>query len=257
MEVVFVSSDKSREEFDGYIKDQPWVALPYSHPSFFGANEFLQDKLEVDGMPTLVLFDAKGEVSIADATGRVSNDPTGLNFPWPPSPWCALDDAMEAINDYPHLIAFTDNLEEGVASEVEKSCKAMLDEISAPFFNKEKGELSEKIRFAWAGKGRAAFSVRHFCGLQSDQSLEEAKKHPRFIIIDVPSRVKIALPSAPGPRGLGMPSSAEALVSFVETATSAMVATLNPVFIKDDMDPDAPKEHGHSHGGAPCGGHGH
>ena len=251
---MFVSSCKTLDEYTGYLAKQPWLSLPYSHSAFFGVKEFLQEKLEVDGMPTVVLFDEAGEVNIADATRRVKADPTGAAFPWPPTPWTSMEDAMDDINAHPHLLAFTDNLEGEEKGEVEKSVKALLDELAAPYF--KEGAPSDDMRFALAGEGRAADSVRFFCGLEGDKGLAEAKTLPRFVIIDVPSRLKCLLPAASGPRGLGLPTS-EALKAFLGAYLQEGHTGLEPIHIKEDIDPDSPKEHGHSHGGEPCGGHGH
>jgi len=255
-EVVFVSSDRTLESFNEYFGTHPWLALPYSHPSYFGVKEFLQEKLQVDGMPTLVMFDAQGEVALMDATGKVSMDTKGENFPWPPTPWCTVEDAMETINEAPFLVALVD-LVEGEGKEATlASAKALLDAVAAPHF--KDGKPSTAIRFTLGtDEGRGAPSVRHFCGLASDEELEEAKTAPRFVIIDVPAKKKFLLPTELGgtvTRSLGLPT-VEALTTFVASYLEGKAA---PMSIMQDVDPDAkPESHGHSHGGAPCGGHGH
>jgi len=91
MEVVFVSSDKSQEEFDSYYGSQPWLALPFADRA---AKSKISKKFKVSGIPTLVLLDGEtGAVITTDGREAVSEDLTGANFPWkPPSVWEALGD---------------------------------------------------------------------------------------------------------------------------------------------------------------------
>lgn len=81
-ELVFVSSDKDQKSFDGYFADMPWLALPFADRA---RKEKLSKKFKVQGIPTLVVADAKtGKVITTDGRTAVSEDPTGSNFPWIP-----------------------------------------------------------------------------------------------------------------------------------------------------------------------------
>merc|ERR1719502_1555400 len=89
MEVVFVSSDRSQEDFEGYHKEQPWLALPYADRSKKNA---ISKKFKIRGIPSLVILDgATGETITTDGREKISSDPSGTDFPWrPPSFWECL-----------------------------------------------------------------------------------------------------------------------------------------------------------------------
>ncbi len=59
-EVVFVSSDKSKDEMNKYMTGEKmkWLAIPYASP----LREKIKSQFKVNGIPTLVLLDGKGNV---------------------------------------------------------------------------------------------------------------------------------------------------------------------------------------------------
>eukprot|EP00030_Apusomonadida_sp_AF-17_P000427 a174521_437.p1 GENE.a174521_437~~a174521_437.p1 ORF type:complete len:423 (+),score=165.01 a174521_437:45-1271(+) len=79
--IVFVSSDKTPEEFAGYFASMPWLALPYANRS---ARQALSSLFKVSGIPSLIVLGADGAVINDDARGAVMNDPAGDRFPWAP-----------------------------------------------------------------------------------------------------------------------------------------------------------------------------
>jgi len=90
-EIVFVSSDRSEDDFKGYFDEQPWLALPYSARS---VKAKLSKKFKVNGIPSLIILDgATGETITTDGRSAVSEDPKGETFPWrTPTVWEALGD---------------------------------------------------------------------------------------------------------------------------------------------------------------------
>lgn len=82
LEVIFVSSDKGQSEFDSYLAEQPWFALPFADRA---RKAKLSDKFKVQGIPSLVVLNAKDGSLITDS-GResVTQDPTGAKLPWTP-----------------------------------------------------------------------------------------------------------------------------------------------------------------------------
>lgn len=81
MEIVFVSSDKSEEDFTNYYKDMPWLALPYDNKD---AKAALNKKFKVSGIPSFVILNPSGEVLTKDGREAVMKDPEGKNYPWIP-----------------------------------------------------------------------------------------------------------------------------------------------------------------------------
>jgi len=77
LEIVFVSSDRDDASFQEYYKEMPWLALPFDAKD---KKEALSKKYGVQGIPTLVIVDAKtGELITKDGRA-VCRDVN--NFPW-------------------------------------------------------------------------------------------------------------------------------------------------------------------------------
>ncbi|PKI42679.1 hypothetical protein CRG98_036961 [Punica granatum] len=58
-EVVFISSDRDEESFNGYFSKMPWLAVPFSDSA---AIKGLQDLFQVRSFPSLVILDGSGKV---------------------------------------------------------------------------------------------------------------------------------------------------------------------------------------------------
>ncbi len=65
MELVFVSSDKTPDAMEAYMKksSMPWLAIPYDDQ----ARGALKKDLKVNGIPRLIVFDAQGKMLSSDA----------------------------------------------------------------------------------------------------------------------------------------------------------------------------------------------
>jgi len=80
-EIVFVSSDRSQEDFDEYFGEMPWKALPFSDRDKKAA---LSKKYKVQGIPSLIILNPDGSTLNAKGTEAVRGDKNGNNFPWKP-----------------------------------------------------------------------------------------------------------------------------------------------------------------------------
>ena len=80
-EIIFLSSDEDEESFEEYYKEMPWLTLDFKERE---KKEELSDKLGIDGIPSLILFDANsGEIICQDARNHIEHgDKQGKNFPW-------------------------------------------------------------------------------------------------------------------------------------------------------------------------------
>lgn len=69
-EVVFVSSDRSAEDQEEYMKDydMEWPAIPYDSP----LRQELGAKYEVRGIPSLVIVDDQGNLITKDGRSEIS-----------------------------------------------------------------------------------------------------------------------------------------------------------------------------------------
>lgn len=58
-EVVFISSDRNDESFNGYLAKMPWLAIPFSDSE---TRKRLKELFKVRGIPNLIFLDANGKV---------------------------------------------------------------------------------------------------------------------------------------------------------------------------------------------------
>ncbi|KAK3248795.1 hypothetical protein CYMTET_41753 [Cymbomonas tetramitiformis] len=80
-EIVFISSDKSQDQFNEYYAEMPWLALPYEDRD---RKAKLSKKFKVSGIPSLVILDDEGKVITTDGRGAVTDSEFIANFPWTP-----------------------------------------------------------------------------------------------------------------------------------------------------------------------------
>lgn len=100
-EIVFVSSDQSKEAFQTYFSEMPFLALPYDSE----LKDELSDYFEIEGIPTLIILDGDGNVITSSGRAVVSGDEKGKKFPWHPEPVEVLDQLSGAkINEEACLI---------------------------------------------------------------------------------------------------------------------------------------------------------
>jgi len=81
MEIIYVSRDRTEEQYKSYYKEQPWVAIPYEEQDKIDA---LSKKYKVKSIPTLVILDSDGKLITKEGREAVSGDPTGERYPWVP-----------------------------------------------------------------------------------------------------------------------------------------------------------------------------
>lgn len=67
-EVVFISSDRDEESFNGYFGKMPWLSVPFSE---LETRKSLKDLFKVKGIPFLVILDQTGRVSTDQGVSAV------------------------------------------------------------------------------------------------------------------------------------------------------------------------------------------
>ena len=80
-EIVFISSDSSKPEFEDYYKEMPWLAVPYDDQDTI---EKLNTKYGVRGIPTLLIIDKDGNVLNGDGRMDIAQakDPVEVVKGW-------------------------------------------------------------------------------------------------------------------------------------------------------------------------------
>jgi nucleoredoxin len=95
-EVVFLSGDQDEEAFNAYFAKMPWLAVPFSDSE---GRKGLDERFEVQGIPHLVILDAKtGEVLTDDGVEFVSE--YGIEaYPFTPDKISELKEQEKAAKD--------------------------------------------------------------------------------------------------------------------------------------------------------------
>lgn len=168
-EIIFVSSDRSQQDFQKYFASMPWLAIPQGDKR----KEQLSTLFEVQGIPTFVLLDAdSGAVINANGRGGVMSDPKGLEFPWPPK---AVGDLAEpeGINDEPALVL----LLEGCS----KAAQEKAIETLTPIAEASKAAGGELLFFTAVSAEGATAQVRKLTGAG-----EPVEGTPQMLLLDIP-----------------------------------------------------------------------
>jgi len=179
LEIVFVSSDKSEDQFDEYFSEQPWLALDYSDRKL--KNE-LSELFGVEGIPSVVIIDSDGSVISKDGRGAIASDPTGESFPWYPKPVFNLKGGPGSIQEVPTIIAFC----EGMDAESSKKIEETMSPLGAKFLAEAKtsGEEEPEIGFAILTEaGGIGSKLRSLMGLP-----EKPTNVPQLMILDIPDQ---------------------------------------------------------------------
>lgn len=177
LEIVFVSSDKTEEEFVSYFAEQPWLALDYSDRKLKNS---LNQLFGVSGIPCVVIVDADGSVITKDGRGAIANDPTGESFPFYPKPVFNLGAGPGTIQEVPTIIAFCDTCN----SEDSKKVEDAMTPLAAKFLADAKaaGEEEPEIGFAiLTSGGGIGPQLRKLMGVAESPT-------PRLMILDIPDR---------------------------------------------------------------------
>ncbi|CAF4476628.1 unnamed protein product, partial [Didymodactylos carnosus] len=67
-DIVFVSGDTDQASFDEYYKEMPWKAIPFADRTLA---EKLNEKYEIQGIPSLIILKPDGSVLTADGDGEL------------------------------------------------------------------------------------------------------------------------------------------------------------------------------------------
>lgn len=69
-EIVLVTRDQNKEEFDNYFNKMPWLALPWDDPRI---NIFI-DKYNIKTFPVLAILKKNGEIATKSGKNDIIND---------------------------------------------------------------------------------------------------------------------------------------------------------------------------------------
>lgn len=70
LEIILVSRDQNKEDFEEYYTQMPWLALPWDDPRIYN----LAEKYNIKGIPVLLVLKKNGEVASKIGKMDVSNE---------------------------------------------------------------------------------------------------------------------------------------------------------------------------------------
>jgi len=171
LEVIFVSSDRSADEFKDYYGTMPWLAIPNGDKR----KGLLSKRFGVSGIPAFVLVDgATGETISENARGRVTADPTGAEFPWHPKALKDISaDGPDGINEELSLCVMMEGCDAATVAAATK--------VLGPIAEAKKA-AGDSTCFFYAPKAeQPAPQIRAMTGLG------EAKANvPQMVLLDIP-----------------------------------------------------------------------
>ncbi|XP_053310829.1 nucleoredoxin [Spea bombifrons] len=88
LEIVFISSDPDQKKWQLFLKDMPWLALPYQEKH---KKLKLWNKYRISNIPSLIFIEAStGKTVCRNGLLLIKDDPEGMEFPWGPKPFCEV-----------------------------------------------------------------------------------------------------------------------------------------------------------------------
>jgi len=133
---VFASSDKDEEAFNGYYKEMPWLALPFSERKTKAA---LAEEYECSGIPHLVVLDKKGNVVTLNGRAGVSSADFVEDFPYLPKACYDVAECMDGITDGFSLLLVQNLLDKDTKAKNSK----MFKEVAKEHLDQDKPYVSK------------------------------------------------------------------------------------------------------------------
>merc|ERR1712154_273452 len=176
-ELVFVSSDRSEEDFNEYFETMSFCALPFEHRDL---KSTLSTKFGVRGIPTLVMVgpvdEKTGERPLINENcrGFVESDSTS-DFPFEKKNYGDVAGADD-LNEAKSVVIFHENGDDDEQDEI----KSMAKEAAAKL-----KELGKEVNVYWClSPGGIGGQIR------SVLKLPEVSDDPTMIILDLPEYAK-------------------------------------------------------------------
>lgn len=179
-EIIFISADRSEDSFKQYFKEMPWLAVPYSDET---RRSRLNRLYGIQGIPTLIVLDPKGEIVTRQGRVEVLNDVDCKEFPWHPKPILELTDSNAVqLNEGPCLVLFVDSEDDGESEAAKELIRPIAEKIIAKYKAKEE---EAPLLFFIAGEDDMTDSLRDYT------NLPEAA--PLLTILDMSARAKYVM----------------------------------------------------------------
>eukprot|EP00667_Euglena_gracilis_P008774 EG_transcript_8894 len=126
-QIIFISSDRTEEDFKNYFAEMPWLAVPYSDRK---QKEELSEHFQVSGIPTLVFVDQQLNLITKNGRGIPDSDPEGKKFPWLPKPVKDVSQDTEDLQENPSLVVFMESSDDAARQAVEDALTPLAKEFA-------------------------------------------------------------------------------------------------------------------------------
>lgn len=189
MEIVFASRDRDASAFAEYRGTMPWRALPFDAVGQQAISD-LAKLCEVEGIPTLAMFNRAGKLVRSDVRGRVMSAPE--DFPWAPKPVETISDALDKINDVMTAILFVDKMTTPDTEVVDA-----FTTVARPVFEAmQAGSAVRDMQFAVAREENPETDrIREFLGFTRDR---DGPTHMRLVVLNIPEGVRFSFDNKKG-----------------------------------------------------------
>lgn len=168
MELVFVSGDRSKEAFNEYFGEMPWLALPFDQQRY----KALSSHFEVSGIPTLVVLSPEGKVITTKGRAAASADPEGKEFPWLPKPVNSVEEVAGDLNDTPAVIVLCEEASAGDQAAITAA-------LTGPAKAAATGGEPDMIFATAHTAGNVSAQVRRLCELDDSKGVA-------MVLLDIP-----------------------------------------------------------------------
>lgn len=155
---IFVSSDRTVEDFKSYYSEMPWYALDKEAENFALIKATLSSMFGVNGIPSLGVATPDGEIFVKNARGSADSDPEGLAWPWPRKAHYDVKDDLEGINENPSVVLFLDGVD---ADKQKEHIAAMIPHADEHFALKHERNV---FHFTATTSEGTAKKIREICG---------------------------------------------------------------------------------------------
>lgn len=179
-ELVFVSSDRSEEDFNEYFNTMSFCALPFEHRD---AKAALSKRLGVRGIPMLSMLgpvDDDGERPLINANARGFIDSGNYldDFPFYKKNYGDVDSADE-LNDVKSLIIFGENEDD----DDQEKIKRVVKDVAAKLAEKKEEGSGDNVNVHWAlGTSGLTPRIRELTKLGP----VEKSEGPAMVLLDIP-----------------------------------------------------------------------
>jgi len=181
LEIIFCTSDRTDSDFKKYYGGMPWLAIPHGDKRI----DSLSERFEVDGIPSLVVFEYNtGAIITKSGVESVRGDPEGFKYPFYPEPVEDLGTTIESygcdLNSKPAVILFLENSDDSEQVAAKEALTVHAEILAKAKANTSEGP--ELIFFTSFGKSSIGTRLREMAKLPT----VEKSENPYILLLDIP-----------------------------------------------------------------------